>query len=58
MFVMTSNLASDEIAGYGIQLRHEAQRMAEQRETGTLGKQSYVMRSSKMSLSFHLQCMP
>lgn len=36
MFVMTSNLASDEIAGYGIQLRHEAQRMAEQRETGTL----------------------
>ncbi|XP_038056781.1 caseinolytic peptidase B protein homolog isoform X2 [Patiria miniata] len=37
IFVMTSNLASDEIARYGLQLRREAEEIAKQRHAGKLG---------------------
>ncbi|XP_022084480.1 caseinolytic peptidase B protein homolog isoform X2 [Acanthaster planci] len=37
IFVMTSNLASDEIARYGLQLRQEAEEIAKQRRAGKLG---------------------
>lgn len=37
IFVMTSNLASDEIAHYGMQLRKEAQQLDKQREAENLG---------------------
>ena len=31
IFIMTSNLANDEIAGHALQLRHEAEVFAKQR---------------------------
>ncbi|RWS00964.1 caseinolytic peptidase B protein-like protein, partial [Dinothrombium tinctorium] len=34
IFIMTSNLASDEIAEYGVQLRREAQELAKKRYSG------------------------
>lgn len=38
MFVMTSNLASDEIAAHGLKLRKDAQQAAEKyRDAGELG---------------------
>ncbi|XP_070552727.1 mitochondrial disaggregase-like [Ptychodera flava] len=37
IFIMTSNLASDEIANYGMQLRKEAEEIAKQRHEGKLG---------------------
>ena len=39
IFVMTSNLASDEIARYGLQLRKEAEEIEKQRHAGKIGKQ-------------------
>ena len=35
IFVMTSNLASDEIANHALELRREAKLAAEQRQEGT-----------------------
>ncbi|XP_071786928.1 mitochondrial disaggregase-like [Asterias amurensis] len=37
IFVMTSNLASDEIARYGLQLRQEAEEIHKQRQAGKIG---------------------
>ena len=34
---MTSNLASEEIADHGLQLRHEAEEVSKKRKSGTLG---------------------
>ena len=38
VFVMTSNLASDEIAEHALQLRKEAERLRDQRLEGKIGK--------------------
>lgn len=38
IFIMTSNLASEEIADYAIQLRKEAEEIYAQRVEGKLGK--------------------
>lgn len=38
IFIMTSNLASDEIAAHGLELRKEAERISQQRRKGNLGK--------------------
>lgn len=37
IFVMTSNLASDEIAKHGLKLRKEAREMIEEREAKSAG---------------------
>ena len=37
IFVMTSNLASDEIANHALDLRREAKEAAEHREEGKMG---------------------
>ena len=37
IFVMTSNLASDEIARYGLQLRQEAEEIHKERQAGKIG---------------------
>lgn len=37
IFVMTSNLASDEIAEYGMQLREEAEIVSRERYEGKIG---------------------
>lgn len=36
VFIMTSNLASDEIAEYALQLRREAHELYQQRVEGTI----------------------
>jgi len=38
IFIMTSNLAQDEIAKHGMELREEAERLSKQRRAGKLGK--------------------
>ena len=38
---MTSNLASEEIADHGLQLRQEADEVSKKRKSGKLGGQSY-----------------
>lgn len=38
VFIMTSNLANDEIADHALQLRHEAKDLYEQRVHGDLSK--------------------
>ena len=37
IFIMTSNLSSDEIAGHALQLRSEAANIHKQREQGQIG---------------------
>lgn len=37
IFIMTSNLASDEIAQHGLELRREAERIATEKTKGSLG---------------------
>lgn len=37
IFVMTSNLASEEIAEYALQLREEAERLSKERYEGKIG---------------------
>ena len=36
IFIMTSNLASEEIANHALELRREAEEAAERREEGTM----------------------
>ena len=38
IFIMTSNLASEEIAAHGLQLRQEAEEVSKKRQSGKLGK--------------------
>ena len=38
IFIMTSNLASDEIGAHGLELRKEAEQVSKQRKAGKLGK--------------------
>ena len=38
IFVMTSNLANDEIAQHALQLREEAEKIHRQRREGSLGE--------------------
>ena len=40
IFVMTSNLASDEIAKHGLKLRKEARNVIEERESETAGEEA------------------
>ena len=40
---MTSNLASDEIAGHALQLRSEASNIHRQREQGHIGMSVFVL---------------
>ena len=41
IFIMTSNLASEEIADHGLQLRQEADEVSKKRKSGKLGGWSY-----------------
>ena len=38
IFIMTSNLASEEIAAHGLQLRQEAEEVSKKRQSGKLGE--------------------
>lgn len=53
IFVMTSNLASEEIANHALDLRREAKEAAEHREEGELGRRKFVrLQDSLLFLSF------
>ena len=43
IFVMTSNLASEEIANHALELRREAKEAAEHREEGTMTSSTEVV---------------
>lgn len=43
IFIMTSNLAADEIGAHGLELRKEAERISEQRRKGNLGNFGHPM---------------
>uniref|UniRef100_A0A915KXB5 Clp ATPase C-terminal domain-containing protein n=1 Tax=Romanomermis culicivorax TaxID=13658 RepID=A0A915KXB5_ROMCU len=47
IFIMTSNLASDEIANYGVKLREETAKMAKIRDVDSLGESSENVTVSK-----------
>ena len=47
---MTSNLASEEIADHGLQLRHEAEEVSKKRKSGTLGI-TYSILAHKIRIS-------
>ena len=43
IFIMTSNLASNEIASHALQLRKETKEVNQKRNEGKLGKESYSL---------------
>ena len=43
IFIMTSNLASDEIAEHALQLRREAEELHEQRRHGNISNNILIM---------------